>query len=127
MLSSIEELFEALSYQGIVFPENFLMFAKTLITLKGVIADIDSDFNRDDYMLWGALVGLFRDLFRLHFYGTVIKEVYLFHRYSIRKLIEFHKLIIKLGFKLGSAGIPISLFRCCRAILNNTSMSQRFP
>lgn len=95
LLSSIEQLLEALSYQGIVFPDHFLMFEKTLITLKGVMAEIDPDFNRDDYLFWGALNCLYRDLFRFGFYRTVIKEACSSYRYGFKTLMEIQKSFIR--------------------------------
>lgn len=39
ILSSIEALIEALTYQGVKFKADLLMFEKAMVTLKGVLAE----------------------------------------------------------------------------------------
>ena len=97
LLSSIEFLFEHLSYQGVTFPNNFLMFEKSLFTLKGIMTHIDSDFNRDDYLLWGALIGLYRERFRPKFYTTLVMEMWHGHRSGLRMWFKLQKTLFQMG------------------------------
>ncbi|MDZ7596778.1 MAG: hypothetical protein U5J82_00410 [Desulfobacterales bacterium] len=57
ILSEIEHLFDHMSRLGIVFSTDLLMFQKAMVTLKGVLADIDPSFNRDDHLISAAIVG----------------------------------------------------------------------
>jgi len=101
LLSTMERIFESLTYQGIIFPKDFLMFEKTLIALKGVMADIDPGFDRNDYIVWGALKKFYKDLFGLQNHLALIKEIFLLYRFSFRKLIEIQKLFFKMGKEFG--------------------------
>jgi len=100
ILSTIEALFAEFSMQGSIFPTNLLMFQKAQITLKGVLADIDSSFNRDDELLWMALQGYVRDLCRPGYYWEVYKEAWSLSGHSIGQILKIQRLVIKLGIKL---------------------------
>jgi ubiquinone biosynthesis protein len=42
-------LLEQLSYDGIVFPKDLMLFRKAMFTLEGVICDLDPDFSMDAF------------------------------------------------------------------------------
>ena len=96
LLSSTEFLLEQLSYQGITIPNNFLMFEKSLITLKGIMAHIDPSFKRDDYLIWEALIGYYQDLSRPRFYAAFLKELWLFYRSSLGMWFKLQKTLFKI-------------------------------
>lgn len=43
-------LLEQLSYDGIVFPKDLMLFRKAIFTLEGVLFDLDPDFNMDAFL-----------------------------------------------------------------------------
>ena len=46
VLADINSIMEEVTYKGVVFSADLLLFQKALVTLKGVIADVDSNYNR---------------------------------------------------------------------------------
>jgi ubiquinone biosynthesis protein len=96
VLSVIEFLFEKFTYQGVIFSTDLLMYEKALVTLKGVLADIDPTFNRDDYMAWAAITTFLDDVIRLRFLKLVMKDIWALYRHSLFLLLDIQKFI--LGF-----------------------------
>jgi ubiquinone biosynthesis protein len=93
VLSSIEFLFRKLTYQGIVFSADLMMYEKALITLKGVLADIDPTFNRENYIFWAAMSTFLDDVIRLRLLKMVIKDIWALYRHSFYLLREIQKVI----------------------------------
>jgi len=93
VLSIIEFLFEKFTYQGIIFSTDLLMYEKALVTLKGVLADIDPTFNRDDYMAWAAITTFLDDVIRLRLLKLVMSEIWTLYRHSLSLLLDFQKFI----------------------------------
>jgi ubiquinone biosynthesis protein len=93
LLSSIEFLFEKFAYQGVVFSSDLLMYEKALVTLKGVLADIDPTFNRDDYMIWAAMTTFLDDVVRLRLLKLIIKDAWSLYRHSLSVMFDLQKVI----------------------------------
>ena len=51
-------LLEQLSYEGVVFPKDLMLFRKAIFTLEGVLFDLDPQFNMDTFLFnyMGALI-----------------------------------------------------------------------
>jgi ubiquinone biosynthesis protein len=96
VLSVIEFLFEKFTYQGVIFSTDLLMYEKALVTLKGVLADIDPTFKRDDYMAWAAITTFLDDVIRLRLLKLVMKDIWTLYRHSLFLLLDIQKNI--LGF-----------------------------
>jgi len=92
-LSSIEFLFEKLTREGVVFSSDLMMFEKALLTLKGVLADIDPTFDRDAHMVRGAVMLFVNDLIRLRILALFLKEAWRLYRHSLALLIDLQKVI----------------------------------
>ena len=73
VLADIGTLFAEAAYQGIMFPTDLLMFQKSQVTLKGVIADIDPSFDFDERWIRIAVGSYLRDLGRLGYYLEIYK------------------------------------------------------
>lgn len=93
LLSSIEFLFERLTYQGVLFSADLLMYEKALVTLKGVLADVDPTFNRDDYMIWAAMTTFLDDVVRLRLLKLLIKDAWTLYRHSLSVMFDLQKVI----------------------------------
>jgi predicted unusual protein kinase regulating ubiquinone biosynthesis (AarF/ABC1/UbiB family) len=93
VLSIIEFLFEKFTYQGVIFSTDLLMYEKALVTLKGVLADIDPTFNRDDYMAWAAITTFLDDVIRLRLLKLIMKEIWVLYRHSLSLLLDIQKII----------------------------------
>jgi ubiquinone biosynthesis protein len=93
VLSIIEFLFEKFTYQGVIFSTDLLMYEKALVTLKGVLADIDPTFNRDDYMAWAAITTFLDDVIRLRLLKLVMKDIWALYRHSLYLLLDIQKFI----------------------------------
>ena len=93
LLSSIEFLFERFTYQGVVFSADLLMYEKALVTLKGVLADVDPTFNRDDYMIWAAMTTFLDDVVRLRLLKLIIKDAWSLYRHSLSVMFDLQKVI----------------------------------
>ncbi len=104
----INAVIGALSYNGAVFPTNLLMFQKAMITLKGVITDIDPGFN-DDQLLWLALGSQMRDLCRPRYHWKVYNELMALGRYSTLQLMQFQWMLFNVSVELGLAGLYLTL------------------
>ena len=93
LLSSIEFLFERFTYQGVVFSSDLLMYEKALVTLKGVLADVDPTFNRDEYMVWAALTTFLDDVARLRLLRLILKDAWHLYRHSLSVMIDLQKVM----------------------------------
>ena len=93
LLSSIEFLFERFTYQGVVFSADLLMYEKALVTLKGVLAEVDPTFNRDDYMVWAAMTTFLDDVIRLRLLKLIIKDAWSLYRHSLSVMFDIQKVI----------------------------------
>jgi len=93
LLSSIEFLFERFTYRGVVFSADLLMYEKALVTLKGVLADVDPTFNRDDYMIWAAMTTFLDDVVRLRLLKLLIKDAWSLYRHSLSVMFDLQKVI----------------------------------
>lgn len=93
LLSSIEFLFERFTYRGVVFSADLLMYEKALVTLKGVLADVDPTFNRDDYMIWAAMTTFLDDVVRLRLLKLLIKDAWFLYRHSLSVMFDIQKVI----------------------------------
>jgi predicted unusual protein kinase regulating ubiquinone biosynthesis (AarF/ABC1/UbiB family) len=101
VLSIIEFLFEKFTYQGVIFSADLLLYEKALVTLKGVLADIDPTFNRDDYMVWAAITTFLDDVIRLRLLKLVMKDIWALYRHSLFLFLDIQKIIF--GFVLDVA------------------------
>jgi ubiquinone biosynthesis protein len=93
VLSTIEFLFGKLTYQGIVFPADLMMYKKALITLRGVLADIDPSFNRDHYLRRAVLTTFLDDVVRLRLLKMVVKDIWSLYGHSLSLLIDIQKVV----------------------------------
>ena len=93
ILSTIEFLFEKFTYEGVVFSMDLLMYEKALITLKGVLADIDPTFDRDNYMVWAVMTTFLDDIIRLRLLKIIIKETWALYRNSLSLLLDVQKVV----------------------------------
>ena len=93
VLSIIEFLFEKFTYQGVIFSADLLLYEKALVTLKGVLADIDPTFNRDDYMAWAAITTFLDDVIRLRLLKLVMKDIWALYRHSLFLFLDIQKII----------------------------------
>lgn len=109
IFATIEELFEELTYEGITFSDNLMMFEKAMVTLKGVINDIDPDFDKNDYLAWTALLKFVNDLVSMRFHRVLLEEIWSFYRSNIAALIEIQKTVFYILLKLGLTGLQLPL------------------
>jgi hypothetical protein len=71
------------------------MYEKALVTLKGVLADIDPTFKRDDYMAWAAITTFLDDVIRLRLLKLVMKDIWALYRHSLCLLLDIQKFIFR--------------------------------
>ncbi|HIJ39694.1 MAG TPA: AarF/ABC1/UbiB kinase family protein [Deltaproteobacteria bacterium] len=95
ILSTIEFLFEKFTYQGVVFSADLMMYEKALITLKGVLADIDPEFSRDDYLIRSAITTFMNDMIHLRLVKMVMEDIWSLYRHSFNLLIDVQKVIYR--------------------------------
>jgi ubiquinone biosynthesis protein len=69
------------------------LYEKALVTLKGVLADIDPTFNRDDYMVWAAITTFLDDVIRLRLLKLVMKDIWTLYRHSLFLFLDIQKII----------------------------------
>lgn len=62
LIGTVCRLLEELSYQGIVFPADLMLFRKAFFTLEGVVLDICADFDFDAQMQIYLLVGIAEEM-----------------------------------------------------------------
>ncbi|MBF0469389.1 MAG: hypothetical protein HQK61_10980, partial [Desulfamplus sp.] len=103
VLSSVEALIERIMYQGVVFSSDLLVFEKGLVTLKGVLADIDPAFDRDEYVVWSAAVQLASDIAHFRLQSMILKEIWSIYKYSISVFLDIQKAILRFGWDMVKA------------------------
>jgi hypothetical protein len=103
ILSAIEHLFDRMSRLGIVFSPDLLMFQKAMVTLKGVLADIDPSFNRDDHLISAAVVGFINDFARFRLQKLLVREIWQLYPFNLGRAMEVQRILIKFCLHLGAA------------------------
>ncbi len=93
ILGSIEFLFEKFTHEGVVFSANLMMYEKAMVTLKGVLSDVDSTFNRDAYMIRAAVVSLMDDAIRFRLLKLFMKEAWSLYRHSLGLFFDLQKVV----------------------------------
>ncbi len=91
LFGSIEAFFEELTYMGIVFSNDLMMYEKAAVTLKGVLADIDPDFDRNDYLIWAGMAAFLSDLTHLRIHRVILEEIWAYYRSRSGRLLELQK------------------------------------
>jgi ubiquinone biosynthesis protein len=91
MLSSIEYLFEKFTHEGVVFSADLMMYEKAMVTLRGVLTDVDPTFNRDAFMTWAAVTSLLDDAIRFRLVKLFLKEAWSLYRHSLALFIDAQK------------------------------------
>lgn len=109
VLADIGALFRECAYRGVTFPTDLLMYQKALVTLKGVIADIDPGFDTDDQLVWITLGSYLRDLCQPRYYIQLYKEIWALGRYSAGRVLALQRLMLKLTMRMGMAGLRTPL------------------
>jgi len=107
ILTTIEALFERLTYLGVVFSANLSMYEKAMVTLKGVLSEIDPGFDRDDYLIWETMVTFLSDLFRLKLHKLVLDEIWAVYRYSLAKFLEVQKVLVRFAWDMGCSWVRL--------------------
>jgi len=102
VLSAMETLFERFTYHGIVFSADLMLYQKAMLTLKGVIADICPDFDRNDCLIRSALITFLSDLIQLKILKMIMKDAGGVYRNSLLLFLQLQVSIFRL---LGSVGI----------------------
>ncbi|MBF0233309.1 MAG: hypothetical protein HQK65_09765, partial [Desulfamplus sp.] len=100
VLSSVESLIEQIMYQGVVFSSDLLVFEKGLVTLKGVLADIDPSFDRDEYVVWAAAGQLAGDVAHFRLQSMLLKEIWSLYKYSLSIFFDIQKAIFRFGWDM---------------------------
>lgn len=93
ILSSIEYLFEKFTHEGVVFSADLMMYEKAMVTLRGVLSDVDPTFNRDAYMTWAAITSLMDDAVRFRLLKLFIKEAGSLYRHSLALFLDLQKVL----------------------------------
>lgn len=104
MLSMTGEIFEELTCIGLVFPPNILLFGKAMVTLNGVLSDIDATFNRDDYVIGAVMRKFYGNMASLRLHWFWLKQTWLFYGYGLEKLFELQRFIWRTAARFGWAG-----------------------
>ncbi len=94
MLSAIEYLFEKFTHEGVVFSADLMMYEKAMVTLRGVLSDVDPTFNRDAYMTWAAITSLLDDAVRFHLMKLFMKEAWSLYRHSLVLFFDMQKVVL---------------------------------
>lgn len=93
ILSSIEYLFEKFTHEGVVFSADLMMYEKAMVTLRGVLSDVDPTFNRDAYMTWAAITSLVDDAIRFRLLKLFMKEAWSLYRHSLVVFFDMQKVV----------------------------------
>ena len=94
LLSAIEYLFEKFTHTGVVFSADLMMYEKALLTLKGVLSDVDPSFNRDAYMVRASMGLLVNDAIRFRLFKLFIKEAWRLYRHSLNLFLDMQKVLL---------------------------------
>jgi ubiquinone biosynthesis protein len=105
IFNTIEFFFEELTYLGIIFPKDLMMYEKAAVTLKGVLADIDPSFDRNDYLVWACMVTFLKDLVYLRIHQVIVEEALVLYRRRVESIIDLQKEIQLLLHRTGSRWI----------------------
>ena len=100
VLGSVENLIERIMYLGVVFSPDLLVFEKGLVTLKGVLADIDPTFDRDEYVVMAAVGQFVSDIMHFKLQSVILKEVWALYKYSFSLFLDIQKTLIRFGWEL---------------------------
>jgi hypothetical protein len=103
ILSTIEHLFDRMSRLGIVFSTDLLMFQKAMVTLKGVLGDIDPSFNRDDHLISAAIVAFINDFVRFRPQKLLVREIWQLYPFNLGRAMAVQQILIKFCWHLGAA------------------------
>ena len=103
ILSAIETLFDGMSRLGIVFSTDLLMFEKAMVTLKGVLTDIDPTFNRDDHLISAGIVGFFNDVVRFRLQKLLVSEIWKLYPFNFGRMLEIQQILFKFCWHVGTA------------------------
>ncbi len=93
MLSAIEYLFEKFTHEGVVFSADLMMYEKAMVTLRGVLSDVDPTFNRDAYMTWAAVTSLVDDAIRFRLLKLFLKEAWSLYHHSLVLFLDMQKVV----------------------------------
>ena len=93
ILSSMEYLFEKFTHEGVVFSSDLMMYEKAMVTLRGVLSDVDPTFNRDAYMTWAAITSLMDDTIRFRLLKLFMKEAWSLYRHSLGVFLDMQKVL----------------------------------
>ncbi|MBF0525939.1 MAG: AarF/ABC1/UbiB kinase family protein, partial [Deltaproteobacteria bacterium] len=112
-MSAIERLFEDFTYHGVIFSSDMMMYKKVLFTLQGVLTEIDPSFNRDDYLVWAAMLTFVEDLIKLRLLRLVLHEIWSLYRHSLALLFDVQKVVLRFIWDLGFswAKLPRHFFK----------------
>ncbi len=97
VLGDVEHLIEQLMYQGIVFSPDLLVFEKALVTLKGVLADVDPGFDRDAFIVWSAVRRLAADLASFRIQSMILKELWALYKHSLSVFMDIQRSLLRLA------------------------------
>ena len=107
VITDIGALLGELACRGVVFPTNLLMFQKSLVTLKGVIHDIDPVFEFDSQWIQLALASYADDLIRPGYYYDLFKEIWHLGRYSLGRVLSVQRILFRILGRMGAAGLKL--------------------
>ena len=107
LLSAIEGLFETLVYQGVLFSPDLLMFEKAMVTLKGVLSEIDPDFDRDQAAIWITMTRIINDMIHLRLQKVLLAELWKLYRHNMNKFLRLQKTLVAFLFELGLSWTPL--------------------
>jgi hypothetical protein len=68
-----------------------MMYEKAMVTLRGVLSDVDPTFNRDAYMTWAAITSLMDDAIRFRLLKLFMKEAWSLYRHSLVVFLDMQK------------------------------------
>jgi ubiquinone biosynthesis protein len=119
LLSKIEMLFETLVYQGVLFSSDLLMFEKAMVTLKGVLSEIDPDFDRDHALIWVTMTRMINDMLHLRLQKVLLDELWHLYRYNLGKFLGFQKAIAAFLLEIGLSWVPIAIPAMLPAIVHS--------
>ncbi|MCP4577810.1 MAG: hypothetical protein GY846_16175 [Deltaproteobacteria bacterium] len=94
MLSAIEYLFEKFTHEGVVFSADLMMYEKAMVTLRGVLSDVDPTFNRDAFMTWAAITSLLDDAVRFRLLKLFMKEAWSLYHHSLVLFFDMQKVVL---------------------------------
>lgn len=100
VVTRVERVFEALTYRGVVFSADLLMYEKSLVTLKGVLADIEPTFNRDDHIALAAMYTFLTDMMQLRYQRVLIEELWSLYRSGLGNFFRTHWELLRFVWKL---------------------------